>query len=438
MATDDTGFSNQNIKEDTPSTPLTREALYALVWAEPMLKVAARYNVSSSYMARVCTLLNVPRPERGYWARLAVGKASPMPPLPEARPSDELVWSRGGQHINKVARPLPRPPSRAQKRKSNLIINHLDQHPLVKGARELFEAGRLSYNADYLKPTKRLLVDLAVTKTGLDKALVFANNLFLQLEEYSYSVVLAPKGEIFHRADVDEHEVPKNKRGYSHNNLWYPYRCTVVYIGTVAIGLTIIEMSEELEARYINGEYIREQDYVPPRRGRNTYDYSWTTKKDFSTGRLRLQAYSPYPRAKWVNHWQETKTRDLGSQLKAIVKDLERAVVDIARLVEEGERQAELERQKWEIEQEKWRREEAERRTAEALKDSKEELLQIIKCWAESNRIEQFFQDIEGRTANLSGDKKIKMLERLKLARELVGSVDALDHFLAWRSLNER
>ena len=93
MATDDTGFSNQNIKEDTPSTPLTREALYALVWAEPMLKVAARYNVSSSYMARVCTLLNVPRPERGYWARLAVGKASPMPPLPEARPSDELVPS---------------------------------------------------------------------------------------------------------------------------------------------------------------------------------------------------------------------------------------------------------------------------------------------------------------------------------------------------------
>lgn len=46
--------------------PLSREDLYALVWAEPMLKVAARFDVSSSYMARVCTRMNVPRPERGY------------------------------------------------------------------------------------------------------------------------------------------------------------------------------------------------------------------------------------------------------------------------------------------------------------------------------------------------------------------------------------
>jgi len=35
------------------SSTLTREQLYELVWSEPMLKVAARYNVSSIYMARV-------------------------------------------------------------------------------------------------------------------------------------------------------------------------------------------------------------------------------------------------------------------------------------------------------------------------------------------------------------------------------------------------
>ena len=57
------------IQDNNLPTPLTREALYALVWSEPMLKVAARYDVSSSYMARVCTLLNVPRPHRS-WADL--------------------------------------------------------------------------------------------------------------------------------------------------------------------------------------------------------------------------------------------------------------------------------------------------------------------------------------------------------------------------------
>ena len=154
------------------------------------------------------------------------------------------------------------------------------------------------------------------------------------------------------------------------------------------------------------------------------------------TGRLCLQAYSPYPRTKWVNHRRETKNHDLGSQIKKIIKELEQSAVIIARLAEEGERQA--------------RRtpamggparavaqEEAEHRAAKALKDSRENLLRIINVWAESNRIEQFFLDAERRTANLSGNERLKILERLKRARELVGSVDALDHFMAWRSPDE-
>lgn len=400
-----------------------------------MLKVAARYGVSSSYMARVCTLLNVPRPERGYWAKLAVGKVSPIPPLPDARPGNGLVWSRDGQPI-KVDRLLPCPPSTSTQRRPRPSTSRPSQHPLINGAKAHFEAGRLSYEGDYLKPAKKLLVDLAVTKTSLDKALTFANHLFSLFEEYGYRVVIAPNGEQLYRAEVDEHEEPRRNRGY--NNLWSPYRCTVVYFGTVAIGLTIIEMSEEVEVRYVNGKYIREQDYVLPKRGRYAFDRSWTTKKAFPTGRLCLQAYSPYPRAKWINRWQETKNRDLRSQIKAIVKELERAAVSVARLVEEGERQAEIERQQWEAQHEQWRREEAERLAAKALKESREELLQIIDGWAESNRIEQFFQDAERKAANLNDSERLKILDRLKRARELVGSVDALDHFMVWRSPDER
>ena len=42
---------------------VTREELYALVWSIPMTKVADQFGVSGSYMARICTFLNVPRPE---------------------------------------------------------------------------------------------------------------------------------------------------------------------------------------------------------------------------------------------------------------------------------------------------------------------------------------------------------------------------------------
>ena len=222
--------------------PIDRTRLYELVWEEPMLKVAARFGVSSSYMARICTLMNVPRPERGYWAKLAVGKPQKKPELPESKPGDQLTWSRDGTQPQ-IERPLPKPVARKKRTKST-VTTHPAQHPLLNGVITLFESGRLSYEGDYLKPSKRLLVDLAISKTGLEKALSFANQLFTALEDYGYRVTFAPAHEHFQRAPIDEREKPSKNSNY--NNLWRPARITVVYIGTVAIGLTIFEMSEEV------------------------------------------------------------------------------------------------------------------------------------------------------------------------------------------------
>jgi hypothetical protein len=425
-------------KDENLPASLTREALYALVWSEPMLKVAARYDVSSSYMARVCSLMNVPRPERGYWAMLAAGKKPLIPPLPDPQPGNQMTWSRGGQDIS-IERSLPRPPSGTRKRRLKPKAERPSQHPLVCGVKGLFEKGRYKNETGYLRPDKQLLVDLIVTKPSLDKALSFTNQLFLSFEDRGYPVVLEPRGENFYRAAVDEHEVPRKTRDdHYYNRLWSPCRCTVVYVGTVAIGLTVIEMAEEVEVRYVDGKYIREQDYIPPKRSRYPHELTWTTKKDYPTGRLCLQAYAPYPRAHWVKRWQETKKRDLSSQIKTIIREFKEAAVVIARLVEEGERQAEIEHQKWEAQQEIWRREKAERHAAQALKESREELLQIIDRWGRANRIEQFFRDAEQRAAGLSDAEKLRLLERLKLAREMVGSVDALDRFMTWRAPDER
>ena len=145
--------------------------------------MAARYDVSSSYMARVCTLLNVPRPERGYWAKLAVGKAPPKPPLPEARPGDETVWTKGGGPYSRKRKTLPRPPSKRHKQKIKPSASKLRKHPLISGAKHHFEHQIYFHDVGYLKPTKKLLVDLVVSKPCLDKALSFANKLFLLLDK---------------------------------------------------------------------------------------------------------------------------------------------------------------------------------------------------------------------------------------------------------------
>jgi hypothetical protein len=83
---------------------VSREELYELVWSAPMVKVAEKFNVSGSYMARVCSTLHVPHPERGYWAKLAVGKAPEKPSLPDAQPGDQVNWSQ-----DRELQPLPRP-----------------------------------------------------------------------------------------------------------------------------------------------------------------------------------------------------------------------------------------------------------------------------------------------------------------------------------------
>ena len=172
-------------------------------------------------MARVCTLLNVPRPERGYWAKLAAGKAPDPPPLPEARAGDHLVWARDGAPAV-VQRDLPKRPANPPQRRVKRTGPRPTEHQWIVGAKPLFEAGRLSYNVGYLKSAKRLLVDLVVTKTTLDKALAFANQLFFALEDRGHRVVIGPSTESFHRADVDERESPCRQAHY--NNPWYPGR----------------------------------------------------------------------------------------------------------------------------------------------------------------------------------------------------------------------
>jgi len=417
---------------------VTREALYALVWAEPMLRVAARFDVSSSYMARICGLMNVPRPERGYWAKLAVGKAPKQPPLPEIRPGDQAIWNRTGTIIS-VSRPLPKPPVNKPKRKPALAATIPAVHPLIHGAKEHFEAGRTSHWSKYLRPTKRNLVDLIVSKTGLEKALGFANVLFREFEARECRVVLAPNGEPVHRASIDEHEVPKKKANdpYEHSRHWSPGRITVVYIGSISIGLTIIELSEEAEGRYVDGDYVRVDQSPVPKRGRYAEDWR-ISKHDFPSGRLCLQAYCPDWRTKWTQQWRETKGHELTTKIPAFIRELIDATPCIAELIAEGQRQAEIERIRWEEQNRKWEREQAEEAARKARKESREELQEIITSWAHAKRLEEFFADATVRSEGLEPELRAQMLDRLARARKLIGGVDALERFRRWKAPSER
>lgn len=54
---------------------MTREELYALVWARPMTHVSKDFGLSDVGLRKICSKFAIPTPPLGYWAKLAHGKA---------------------------------------------------------------------------------------------------------------------------------------------------------------------------------------------------------------------------------------------------------------------------------------------------------------------------------------------------------------------------
>lgn len=420
----------------SPSGPITREELYAEVWQRPMTKIAERYGVSSSFMARVCTRMNVPRPPRGHWAKLENGKSSPQPPLPEACPGDLQVWSRGDV-MGPISQPLPKAPSPRVINPDQLRVSRSKRHPVVVGAYEIFEQGRV-IGQGFLKPGKQRLVDIVVTKQQLEPALKFANQLFLKLEAAGHRVMFAPSDRVYSRTLVDEHEQPPKKPRNRYPALWSPSKPTVVFVGTVAIGLTLYEMTEELEARYIDGTYMPVSK-IPAQQLRRLHPtFNWTTRMDFATGRLCLRAFCPYPNADWTSSWKESGGIRLHSQLDEIVQQIIGAAPVIASLVEEGEERVRIQRQEWQEQMRRLEEREKLRRQAEARQQARADLLNVIHQWDEVRRIQTFFRDAEASVSGLVGEAQCLAMDKLMQARELIGEMDAVKALMDWKGPLER
>ena len=246
-----------------------------------MITVATRYGVSASYLARVCECLDVPRPPRGYWAKLQFGRSTEKPKLPVAPPGRETEWTPGrspGLYTASRVLKLPSHPDAS----ADASLNPPATHFLLKDVQAHYDAAKVSDDG-YLRPNKRLLVDVYVSKDMLARALEVANALFRELERARHPVTFASSHEHAHRPELDQREKPGP---YPLWQTWRPARPTVTFVDTVAFGLTLYEISEEVEVRYLHGKYVR-TDAVPPRGGYRGGD-GWTTKKDMPTGRLDL------------------------------------------------------------------------------------------------------------------------------------------------------
>jgi hypothetical protein len=278
-------------------------------------------------------------------------------------------------------------------------------------------------------------VDIFVSKAMLTRALDFASELFLTIEDRRHSVRLLPLGQ-FRRVEL--HTRPGQRPyDYHRREPWSPDRATIASIGTVAIGLTIFEISEEADFRYVDGNYVRVSD-LPVRRRPYSDTFNWISKRETGSGRLAVRAYSPYPGTTWTQDWSESKPGDLESKMRAIRKSIEAAAPLIVPMIEEAQRQREEESRRWAAERIEWDRKERLRMEQEARERSRSELMAMIANWTEACGIESFFDDATRRASSLPSEERDAIAGRIADARRLLNSTDPLATLLGWLSPEQR
>lgn len=115
---------------------LSREELFALVWEKPTQEVAKELGVSDVAIGKMCARLQVPKPPRGYWARVRSGQTPRRPPLAAFR--EEIDRKRRDAARIKAAGLL----SKLQQQFYQAALSDLERRGIDVGAAEA-RGGRL-------------------------------------------------------------------------------------------------------------------------------------------------------------------------------------------------------------------------------------------------------------------------------------------------------
>lgn len=164
-----------------------------------------------------------------------------------------------------------------------------------------------------------------------------------------------------------------------------------MYVGTVAFSITLYEMTEHVEMRYDNGQYVR-IGQEPLAGKRRNHINSWTTWKDVPSGRLCLVVASAYENISWRNEWREKTAGDLPETANDLVSMLENAIPKVIDLIKQRDRAAEEHKKHMEEQHRRWRAEEDKKRQAAAVKESIDEIHALAEAWSGRVRIEAFFR----------------------------------------------
>lgn len=397
---------------------VNREELHRQVWSEPVSRLAAAYNVSGSYLGRICRVLKVPTPSVGYWVQLKANKNPPKEALPTPIAGDPTIWMRSttSSRTTDVMPIPPEPHSEIPPHRRSRPLHG----PLLDTKETLSKVKPSSSSSIYLSTRLYKLVDLVTSQEHLADSIALAQKLFSRLEDYGYRILLANADDDFVTLRIETDEIPENKKEeYYTNAPSRPRVNTVAYLGTVALGLSIVEMTE----------IVTTNDNFP---------YSYTSTKKVASHRYRLYAYSPYRHTDLVKSWQDTKDSKLAQRLDEIVGEMEAMAHQIPTLIIEGEKLAAEAQANFEAEQREYHRKRALEAQKRAEAESRNDLENLIAAWAIVKNQQAFIDEFTRALEKEVPETKDELSARLAIAKDLLGTKSVADLIRSWNTPEER
>lgn len=328
---------------------LTREELFQMVWEKPVQKLARSFGISDTGLSKICKRMQVPRPTRGFWAKVRAGAEPHKPKLPKlSRDGIDQVEIRPSPVHSKV-KPDGEPPI--------VVVTETltDPHPLVSRTLTALNRGKPDERGVVL-PRRRKTLNIRVHRESIDRACRIMDALIKMLATLSYPV-----------------SIQSQERA-----------TTTVLVNGESLNISLeekISRSDHELTPYEKAHYGR-LSHIPPR-----HDYQ-------PTGILSLNLLNAVYGSQ--SRWADTKHHKLEERLGEFIKGLETAVIRIKEWREENERR----RIEYEREQQ-LRMEEEERIRLEQAKAKK--LSRDVQSWMEAGRIRAYVKELKELPSNVTG-----------------------------------
>ena len=321
----------------------SREQLHETIWSKPCVKLAAELGISDVGLSKTCRRMGIPRPPRGYWARVEAGDKPKREPLPPALPGQDNVavfQVQQGQDLN--LNPVQSAMHDCRCEAVELPPDGCELHPIAERHRKAIEKA---------KPDERGFVR------------VEGKNLF----HCAISAALAPRlVRALHAILIELEDRDFDFRPGSNEYA----------------GLKISR--DEDEASLIWSEEMLEWDREPTEADKRKPSWTWQLKETKPAGKLNVEvkAYGVKGKRRWTEDDGRTLEEVLGvavEKIEAIFRGYENQRLREAEWAKQREEDAKRAAEQRAIKAEQEAREEKVRKEREHIKRHEKKLEEIAE-----------------------------------------------------------